>query len=193
MRAMPISKCETLEVAEKAQEDESVFAMDEAGFRAFYLQTSRPLCAYLARASGDRTLAEDLLQETYYRFLRARPNPMSDAHRKNYLFRIATNLLNDHRRRGLGKEFVNLPANRRGEEAAIPAIERRTEEGQLELESGFKKMKPREREILWLAYAEGYKHEEIAELTGMKAASLRPMLFRARRKLAEILRGGAKA
>ena len=109
MRAMPISKCETLDGVEKAQEIERVFAMDEASFRAFYAQTARPLWAYLFRASGDPTLAEDLLQETYYRFLRARPDPMSDAHRKNYLYRIATNLLTDHRRRERGKEFTNPP------------------------------------------------------------------------------------
>ena len=79
MPAMPISKCESLDEVVKAQEAERAFAMDEASFRAFYAQTARPLWAYLARASGDQTLAEDLLQETYYRFLRARPDPMNDA------------------------------------------------------------------------------------------------------------------
>jgi len=193
MRAMPISKCETLDGVEKAQEIERVFAMDEASFRAFYAQTARPLWAYLFRASGDPTLAEDLLQETYYRFLRARPDPMSDAHRKNYLYRIATNLLTDHRRRERGKEFTNPPGEAGADRSAT--IEPRAEGGseRTELESAFKQMKAREREILWLAYAEGYKHEEIAELTGRKAASLLPLLFRARRKLAEILRGGSKA
>jgi RNA polymerase sigma-70 factor, ECF subfamily len=195
MRATPISQCETLEAAEKARKDERVFAMDEASFRAFYALTARPLWAYLARASGDPALAEDLLQETYYRFLRARPDPMSDAHRKNYLYRIATNLLTDHRRRRRGKEFAHLPLSPGADEAVDAAPEPRRDLGRehLDLESAFRQMKPHEREILWLAYAEGYKHGEIAEMTGMKAASLRPLLFRARKKLAEILRGGSKA
>src|SRR6266568_4961810 len=195
MPAMPISKCESLDEVVKAQEAERAFAMDEASFRVFYAQTARPLWAYLARASGDRTLAEDLLQETYYRFLRARPDPMNDAHRKNYLYRIATNLLTDHRRRERGIDFTNLPASAGAEKAGDARTEPRTEAGgmRLEFQSAFKQMKAREREILWLAYAEGYKHGEIAELTGIKTASLRPLLFRARRKLAEILRGGSKA
>jgi RNA polymerase sigma-70 factor (ECF subfamily) len=48
---------------------------------------------------GNTRLADDLLQETYYRFLRAKVAHESDAHRRNYLFRIATNIVRDHRRR----------------------------------------------------------------------------------------------
>jgi hypothetical protein len=42
-------------------------SMDEAAFRALYKETSRPLWAYLLRVTGERTLAEDLLQESYCR------------------------------------------------------------------------------------------------------------------------------
>ena len=49
----------------------SEFVMDEATFRAFYDRTARGIWAYLARVSGDRQIADDLLQETFYRFLRA--------------------------------------------------------------------------------------------------------------------------
>ena len=38
------------------------FEMDEDTFRAFYDRTSRPLWAYLARITGDRQAADDLLQ-----------------------------------------------------------------------------------------------------------------------------------
>ena len=48
-------------------------------------------------------------------------------------------------------------------------------------------LKPRERAMLWLAYAEGVSHREIADLLGLRPASLKPMLFRARRKLAALL------
>ena len=48
-------------------------------------------------------------------------------------------------------------------------------------------LKPRERAMLWLAYAEGASHREIADVLGLRPASLKPMLFRARRKLAALL------
>ena len=72
---------------------ERTFLMTEEAFRAFYEQTARPVWAYLARITGDARLADDLLQEAYYRFLRTRADFESDDHRRNYLFRIATNLV----------------------------------------------------------------------------------------------------
>ena len=49
-------------------------------------------------------------------------------------------------------------------------------------------MKPRERQMLWLAHAEGYSHREIAQVMGLNATSIRLLLFRARRKIAALLR-----
>jgi RNA polymerase sigma-70 factor (ECF subfamily) len=48
-------------------------------------------------------------------------------------------------------------------------------------------LKPRERAMLWLAYAQGSSHSEIAEVLGVKAGSIKLLLFRARRKLAGLL------
>jgi len=46
------------------------------------------------------------------------------------------------------------------------------------------RLKPRERDLLWLAYAQGSSHKEIAQVLGLKAASIKLLLFRARRRLA---------
>src|ERR1035438_3477837 len=81
------------------------FVMDEDTFRAFYERTARGVWAYLARVTGDRQLADDLLQETYYRFLRAAATHDSEAHRRNSLYRIATNVARDVRRRSLTHPF----------------------------------------------------------------------------------------
>ena len=49
------------------------------------------------------------------------------------------------------------------------------------------RMKPRERAMLWLAYAQGASHSDIAEVLGVKTGSIKLLLFRARRKLARLL------
>src|SRR3954465_3621641 len=84
--------------------------MDEDTFRAFYDRTARQVWAYLARITGDRALADDLLQESYYRFLRAERRFESESHRRNYLYRIATNLAHDRHRSQRGIVDVPMPA-----------------------------------------------------------------------------------
>jgi RNA polymerase sigma-70 factor (ECF subfamily) len=158
--------------------------MDEDTFRTFYERTSRGLWAYLARVTGDRALAEDLLQEAYYRFLRAAATYTSEAHRRNSLYRIATNLARDARRREMrsGASMVGDEIERMPSAQDAGTTERRTD-----FARAMTHLKPRERAILWLAYAEGASHREIAEVLGLRTASLKPMLFRARRKLAALL------
>jgi RNA polymerase sigma-70 factor (ECF subfamily) len=153
-------------------------AMDEAHFRLFYEQTARPLWAYLARVSGSRDQADDLLQESYCRFLAARLPEMEPAHRKNYLFRIATNLLRDGWRRSEPVTDGETP-----EKACDDQLESRAD-----VRRGFEQLKARERQLLWLAYVEGSDHQEIARITGLRVASIKMLLFRARRRLAEVLR-----
>lgn len=161
------------------------FVMDEDTFRGFYERTARGLWVYLARVTSDSQLADDLLQETFYRFLRAAATHDSEAHRRNSLYRIATNLARDARRRSLtrgpssltGHDIERLPS---GDDAG--ATERTTD-----FTRAMSQLKPRERAMLWLAYAEGASHREIADVLGLRPASLKPMLFRARRKLAGLL------
>jgi RNA polymerase sigma-70 factor (ECF subfamily) len=159
--------------------------MDEASFRLFYERSAPKLFAYLLRVSGDRPLAEDLLQETYCRFLSSKLPDMNEGEQRSYLFRIATNLLHDRWRRHQERPMPeNLPEPASGP----PQFERR-----LELRRAFQRLKLRERQLLWLAYVEGSNHKEIAELTGLRHTSVRLLLFRARRRLASLIRAGASA
>jgi RNA polymerase sigma-70 factor (ECF subfamily) len=169
--------------AEAAASD-GVFEMDEEAFRALYDRTARALWAYLSRITGSPDLADDLLQETYYRFLRARVLHASDAHRRNSLFRIATNLARDGHRRRLRGQLVEIPAETLRTNVDVAAeAERRTDLGR-----AMAQLRPRERQMLWLAYAQGSNHRDIAGVLGVRAESVRLLLFRARRKLADLLR-----
>ena len=157
-------------------------AMDEDAFRAFYDRTSRALWGYLSRLTGDRQVADDMLQESYYRLLKSTAAFESEAHRRNYLYRIATNLVRDSRRgpQPLFDAGVELT------EVAAPAS-RVDAEGHADVRRAMGRLKPRERALLWLAYAQGSSHSEIADVLGVKTGSVKPLLFRARRKLAGLL------
>ena len=62
----------------------------------------------------------------------------------------------------------------------------------VDLSRAMARLKPRERALLWLAYAEGSSHKEIADSLGLKASSIKLLLFRARRRLAALLGGGRR-
>lgn len=164
-------------------------AMENEAFAAFYSRSARPLWAYLARTSADPALADDLMQESYVRFLCAAGAPQlatdGEAAARLYLFRIATNLLRDYWRRPRAASIEEIPEEffaAHGDEAQSDA--------QILLGPAMRQMKPRERQMLWLAHAEGYSHREIAKVMGLHAASIRLLLFRARRKIAGLLRAG---
>src|SRR5215208_8438669 len=74
--------------------------MDEATFQVFFEKTARPLWSYIHSVTGDASLSDDIQQEAYLRFLQAAPArslaSMDESQMKSYLYRIATNLLNDH-------------------------------------------------------------------------------------------------
>jgi RNA polymerase sigma-70 factor (ECF subfamily) len=181
---MTLSDVERLQA--QAEATDVTLAMDEDGFRAFYDRTATALWGYLSRVSGDRQLADDLLQEAYYRLLRAGDRFETEAHRRNYLYRIATNLVRDNRRHAAGVvrdesvEMANLPAFGDAPSDAARLVDVR---------KAMRRLKPRERALLWLAYAQGSSHREIADVLGLKTGSIKLLLFRARRKMATLLRG----
>lgn len=189
-----ITLTEAQELGRVLEASAETFQMDEQSFRTFYERTSRLLWSYLYRVSGNNaTLADDLVQESYYRFLRIRLPEMDQEYMKNYLFRIGTNLLRDHWRRGKLEPLPLLSSTISDSAAAAEAVSGGSSHDQIHAQSDVSrvlaKLKPREREMLWLAYVEGSSHREIAKIVGMKEQSIRTMLFRARQKLAGLLRG----
>lgn len=172
----------TLE-APMALADEDAASMTEQEFRLLYEATSRPVLAYLTGLTGHRDVAEDLLQEAYCRFLERAPARLDAVEARRYLFRIAGNLVRDRWRRGhdARKTDVNCV------EMLDAGVQPDRDLG-IDMRRAMQSLKPRERELLWLAYVEGMSHAEIAETTGLAAMSVRLLLFRARRRAAALLR-----
>ena len=157
--------------------------MDSDAFAGFYQRSAPGLRAYLTRVSGNHALAEDLVQESYLRFLCATRPEGGEVNYRRYLYRIATNLLHDHWRKPRAACLEDVPERFLAARDGLSRID-----SQVTLDPALRQMRPRERQLLWLAHAEGYSHREISEITGLSAAGIRLLLFRARRKIARLLR-----
>ena len=165
--------------------------MDEATFQAFYRKHGRALWSYLCRMVGNQAHADDLVQEAFCKFLVAPVGALDETAQRAYLFRIGTNLVIDQWRKRTREQqaldqfapaFTPSPSST----AAGPALE-----GQglsIDMARTFAELKPRERALLWLAYVEGSEHDEIASSLGLKPKSIRVLLFRARHRLAGLLK-----
>ena len=165
----------------RAATESAAAGATELEFRRLYDEASRPLLCYLRRSVGSDAVADDLMQESFYRFVRSGFRGESDEHRRRFLFKTASNLVIDHYRRNRHQTSElpeNLPAARNGGGPEVRS----------DLESTMRRLKPRQRQLLWLAHVEGFSHREIGEVLEVKEDSIRPMLFRARRRLAELLR-----
>ncbi len=153
--------------------------MTEREFGDAYAQHSRALWTYIYRVVGNGADADDIVQEAFLRMLRADVSAADAEHWRRYLYRVASNLVVDRwrgRRHEQDREMTSEPASappRYENDAAVAKI--------------FAELTPRERALLWLAYVEGESHDEIASSLGVGRRGVRVMLFRARRRLRDLL------
>lgn len=153
--------------------------LSEEEFASFHARVWPRLWAYLRQHLPERADADDLAQEAFTRVLASTFSPQSDEDLIRYLYRTATNLLRDRGRRSRRGTSVPL-AEQQGSVVPQPV-------GRIDLERSLQALKPKDRQLLWLAHVEGLEHRAIAEIVGAGAASVRVMLFRARQRLARLM------
>ena len=128
--------------------------------------------------------AEDILQETMIKFVTVRPVFESEAHRKAWLMRVASNLSKN--RIDYNKVRDNLELN---EEIAGQVQEDLDNQDEYKaIWDAVRSLPVHQREAIHLFYQEGYSTSEIAVLTGRREATVRSDLKRARDKLKELLK-----
>ncbi len=76
-----------------------------------WTEFSDELRAFLLSRTGDRTTADDLLQEVYLRIHRGLGRLTARQHLRGWVYRIARNLLSDHHRARSRQTAEALPAN----------------------------------------------------------------------------------
>src|SRR6266542_735152 len=128
----------------KARAGDEAGALDDAAFRLFYQQHARAVWSYLCRVLGNPSQADDVLQETFCRFLTAPVAGLEASEQRAYVFRIAVNLASDHwlrrRRERTMMEQVDRPAagDHGGKTTALG----------LDMSRTFSELKPQERALL---------------------------------------------
>jgi RNA polymerase sigma-70 factor (ECF subfamily) len=157
--------------------------MRDRDFERLYEDHAQALFGFLAYRTGDRTLAEEVMSESFERALRARKRyDPGRASAKTWLYSIALNCLRDHQRRQ-GAEVRAL--DRVGAPAGIdlddPNLDRADTRD--EVQRALAALSDEEREVVALRYGGELTAKEAAKLLGEKETTVEGRLYRALRKL----------
>jgi RNA polymerase sigma-70 factor (ECF subfamily) len=152
--------------------------LEENALGEIYDTYSPELYRYAYRLIGDSEPAEDLVAETFHRFLRVLHRGGGPRnHLRSYLYRILHNLAMDHHRsnKGRGEPMVldeNIPSEVSVSESAEQIVEAR------EARRMLWKLTPDQRQVLVLKYLQGFTNSEIAATLSKPVGAVKALQHR---------------
>jgi RNA polymerase sigma-70 factor, ECF subfamily len=161
---------------------------DESAFPELFHRHHVRVLNYCLRMVGNLDRAEELAQETFVNLYRARHRYEPRAHFVTYLFRVATNLcLNEKRRlaRWGRPAEVDAPEAQELEDGSLETIEDRMilAERWNRVRDVVARLPKRQAAALFATRFEGLSQLEASEALGVSIQSLKSLLFRATRTL----------
>lgn len=159
---------------------------DVRAFEALYRSHVGRVFALCWRLCGDRTLAEDLCQETFVNAWSGLPSFRGKAAFATWIHRVAVNAVLGHRRWSESRDDL-----RAEDLSTVEPFSASTRDGlstgELDLERAIAGLPEGARAVFVLHDVEGYRHREISEMTGIAVGTSKAHLHRARRLLREAL------
>ncbi len=168
----------------------------DAAFRELVRRYERPVFSLLYRMVHDRTLAEDLAQETFVKVLNGIRSYNPQFKFSSWIFKIANNAAIDHlRKREVDtlsldgsphatsadeREATSIQLGDRGES---PLQEVEARELGSAIERAITKLRPEYRACVLLRHVEGHSYEEIARILDLPLGTVKTYIHRARNEL----------
>jgi RNA polymerase sigma-70 factor (ECF subfamily) len=157
--------------------------MREEDFEQLYATHAQGLFGFLVYRTGDRSLAEDLVADTFERAMRARRRfDRRRASETTWLYTIALNLLRDHGRR---RAAEGRALERQAPLDAAAAPDSLEQAG--DLQRALSILTREEREAIALRFGADLTLPEIAKLRKERLSTVEGRVYRALRKLRDHL------
>ena len=164
-----------------------VRAGDEEAFRLIFDRYSRPVLSFIFDMVGDRSLAEDLAQETFVRAFRGLQTLREETKLSTWLFGIARNCAREQlrsRRRDAGNVEIDAePAFELHDHGRTPSGELLDKELSGVIQAALQRLDEDKRTVFTLKVLQQRSYEEIAEITGFSVGKLKTDLHRARAEM----------
>ncbi|HEX9936862.1 MAG TPA: RNA polymerase sigma factor [Longimicrobium sp.] len=147
-----------------------------------YREHSAVLFRYVVRMTGDAELAADVVQDT---FIKLSEMPPRSPDPRNWLYRVATNLVRERRRTAVRRLRLAHGGTERlphGDAPVPPDVLLERQEARDAVRAALAALPERDRAAL-LMRADGMAYDEIAKAIGATPGSVGTILVRAMRKL----------
>jgi RNA polymerase sigma factor (sigma-70 family) len=158
---------------------------DEA-FERLYAEHASALLSFLHYRTGDLTLAEDIVADTFERVLTARRFVPRQAGERTWLYTIALNRLRDlARRQGAEQRALaraDAPAHAASGHGELEAVEKRDL-----VHRAMSSLPLEEREALALRYGGDLSLSEIAKITGERQTTVEGRIYRGLRRMRDAM------
>jgi RNA polymerase sigma-70 factor, ECF subfamily len=159
---------------------------DPGAFTRLYLRHYDAIFRYCAHRLFERTTAEDITSEVFLKMMENfQTFDGNEKQFRNWLYRIATNAVNEHIRKTARRSAI-LTWVWRGsssEDAGEAVAADESQDNQAVIKKALLMLKPDEQAIVTMRFFENLKHEEIAEVVGTSTSTVRSQLSRAMEKL----------
>lgn len=168
--------------------DEQLVALSCAGDLDSYGELVRRyqviVLSFLTRLTGQRSLAEDLTQESFIRGFSKLNTYHNSGQFRSWICAIAyRQFLMAHRKHRKDPEF-----NGPDFFAELPDLQC-DQTVPLDLERAMMQLSPVERQMIVLSYSAGFSHTDISQMSGMPAGTVKSHINRGRSKLQQLLGG----
>jgi RNA polymerase sigma-70 factor (ECF subfamily) len=148
---------------------------------------------YVYARLGQRETAEDLTADVFVRLIQVLPRFSVNAERpvasfSAWLYRIASNLLTDHRRRQQHRQHADLADHAHLAGGGLSPDQHATaaEEGQIVIQA-LAELGPEQQAVVLYRFAEQYSTQEVADLMGKTTGAVKALQHRALISLRRLL------
>ena len=152
-------------------------------FEAAVVRHYDTLLRLAVQRAGSRTEAEDIVQDTFLQLLRSGRTFDDEEHLKAFLIRAVINRCKDYLKSARHTRSVELSE---AAENMLPAAPP-PDSGESEVLEAVRRLRPAYRDVIYLFYYEEYSIREIAQMLGKRENTISAWLYRARKKLKEVL------
>lgn len=159
---------------------------DEMAFSILVRKYESKIIGFFYKHTLNIDLARELTQEAFFRLIRSAKNIRGEASVGTYLYKVATNIFIDYKRK---KEIELSEIDKSNIKVySISEDEIANKELRLKILKSLLSLPESEKNALYLFYYEDKSIEEIAKLLNCSRQNVKNYLFRGRKRIANVLR-----